>query len=89
MSSNSLSGVLALGVRSFGKRIALLGYTAGFVERVAARISATFLVVDVALTMNGDWIVIEINDGQDSGYAGNNPLTLWGKILDREGRARG
>lgn len=36
----------------------------------ARRIGVCFLVVDVAQTETGEWIVIECNDGQDSGYAG-------------------
>ena len=53
-------------------------------ERVAATIRVTFLVVDVAMTLQGEWTVIEINDGQDSGYAGNQPLAIWRRILDLE-----
>jgi hypothetical protein len=33
---------------------------------------------------DGDWIVIELNDGQESGYAGVNRLQLWQKIIDIE-----
>lgn len=54
----------------------------------ARRIDVTFLVVDVAQTADGKWIVIECNDGQDSGYAGCNPLFLWRQVLNIEGAAR-
>jgi hypothetical protein len=50
----------------------------------ARRIDVTFLVVDVAQNQDGVWIVIECNDGQDSGYAGVRPFLLWRKILDVE-----
>ncbi|MEX2214286.1 MAG: ATP-grasp domain-containing protein [Phycisphaeraceae bacterium] len=51
---------------------------------VAGRIDAIFLVVDIAQAESGDWIVIEINDAQDSGYAGVAPLPLWRRIIDIE-----
>jgi hypothetical protein len=54
------------------------------VNEAASRLNVIFLVVDVALSRTGRWIVIECNDGQDSGYAGNNPLILWRRILDCE-----
>ncbi len=51
---------------------------------VAKRINVTFLVVDVAQTRQGDWIVIECNDGQESGYAGLSPFLLWRNIAEIE-----
>ena len=33
---------------------------------------------------DGNWIVIELNDGQESGYAGVNKLQLWQKIIGIE-----
>ena len=48
------------------------------------RANVPFLVVDVAQTAVGNWIVIECNDGQESGYAGVSPFELWQKILDHE-----
>jgi len=50
----------------------------------ARRVNVPFLVVDIALTAAGRWIVIECNDGQESGYAGVPPFALWQKILDLE-----
>lgn len=52
----------------------------------ARRLNVTFLVVDVAQTQSGDWIVIEVNDGQDSGYAGVNPMLMWRNILEHQHR---
>jgi hypothetical protein len=43
-----------------------------------------FLVVDIAQTETGQWIVIECNDGQESGYAGVSPFGLWQRIVDLE-----
>jgi hypothetical protein len=49
----------------------------------ARRINVTFLVVDVAQRSDGKWVVIECNDGQDSGYAGVAPFLMWRQVLDR------
>lgn len=53
-------------------------------EETARRLKVTFLVVDVAQTQAGDWIVIEVNDGQESGYAGVNATALWQRVVDLE-----
>jgi hypothetical protein len=50
----------------------------------ARRVNVPFLVVDVAQTIEGRWIVIECNDAQESGYAGVNPLGLWQRLLEIE-----
>lgn len=39
-----------------------------------------FFVVDVAKTQSGDWIVIEVNDGQMSGLSENDPETLYANL---------
>jgi len=49
----------------------------------ARRLDVTFLAVDVAQIQNGSWTVIEVNDGQDSGYAGVNPLAMWRGVLEQ------
>jgi hypothetical protein len=46
----------------------------------ANRVDVPFLIVDT----DGDWIVIEYNDAQESGYAGVPPLVLWQNILELE-----
>lgn len=48
----------------------------------ARRIDVPFLVVDIAQTKAGEWIVIECNDGQESGYAGVSPFGLWQRIVE-------
>ena len=50
--------------------------------KAARRIDVDFLFVDVAQTAQGQWIVIEINDGQRSGYAGVPPIPLWRSIIE-------
>jgi len=49
-------------------------------------INVPFLAVDIAKTKQGEWIVIEVNDGQESGYAGVNRLSLWNNVLRVERR---
>lgn len=58
-------------------------------KEVVRRVDVTFLVVDLAQTATGEWIVIELNDGQESGYAGIAPIGLWQKVVDIERRERG
>ncbi|MCE9673348.1 ATP-grasp domain-containing protein [Myxococcus stipitatus] len=53
-------------------------------REVARRVDVPFLVVDVAQEVSGRWIVIECNDGQESGFAGISPFALWRNILERE-----
>jgi hypothetical protein len=57
-------------------------------REAARRIGAVFLVVDVAQTVEGRWIVIECNDGQESGYAGASPLGIWQNIVEIERLSR-
>lgn len=50
-----------------------------FLNKVRERIhgKVRFVVVDVAKTQSGDWIVVELNDGQMSGLSENDPDTLY------------
>ncbi|HEY4244438.1 MAG TPA: ATP-grasp domain-containing protein [Kofleriaceae bacterium] len=48
----------------------------------ARRVNVPFLVVDVAQDAAGQWLVIECNDGQESGYAGVSAIGLWQKIVE-------
>lgn len=54
------------------------------VEKVAQIVRVPFLVVDVAKTEGGRWIVIELNDAQESGYAAVSRINLWKKIIEAE-----
>lgn len=60
------------------------GEALSLAEEVARRINVRFLVVDVAQTATGEWIVIECNDAQEGGYPGIAPVVLWRKILEIE-----
>lgn len=53
-------------------------------REAARRIDVPFLVVDIAQDQTGRWLVIECNDGQESGYAGVSPLGLWQRIIELE-----
>jgi ATP-grasp domain, R2K clade family 3 len=53
-------------------------------RQAAKRLELPFVVIDIAQTVQGDWIVIECNDAQESGYAAVAPIALWQNILDVE-----
>ncbi len=42
----------------------------------------TFFTLDLAETKDGDWILIEVNDGQQSGLSENNPHTLYSNLRE-------
>jgi hypothetical protein len=46
-------------------------------QAAALRLNLPFVVIDVAQTITGEWIVIECNDAQESGYAAIFPFKLW------------
>lgn len=48
----------------------------------AQRIGASFTAIDVAKTALGDWIIIEVNDAQESGFVGADPLVLWNNTIE-------
>lgn len=50
----------------------------------ARRMALPFVVVDLAQKADGQWIVIEINDAQESGYTGVKPLPLWQRMVELE-----
>ena len=52
--------------------------------RAAKALGCVFLVVDIAQTVEGRWIVIECNDGMESGYTGISPFSIWQRIIDLE-----
>ncbi|MBR3167446.1 MAG: ATP-grasp domain-containing protein [Erysipelotrichaceae bacterium] len=58
-----------------------LEHTLNLTKWAANRVNSPFLAIDVALTAEGDWIIIEVNDGQESGLAGVNPLVLWKNVI--------
>lgn len=50
-------------------------------REAARRVDVPFLVVDIAQRVDGTWVVIECNDGQESGYAGVSPFALWQEVV--------
>jgi len=54
-----------------------------FIEEIVARISKhiRFFVVDVARTEDGRWIVVELNDGQQSGLCDIAPSRFYKSLL--------
>lgn len=53
-------------------------------EDAANRVNLPFIVIDLAQTAEGKWIVIEINDAQESGYTGVIPIQMWQNIIELE-----
>ena len=53
-------------------------------QEAALRLNLPFVVIDVAQTITGEWIVIECNDAQESGYAAVSPFALWQNLIDEE-----
>lgn len=53
-----------------------------FAKYVAKKVAdfVNFFVLDVAQTEEGDWILIEVNDGQMSGLSEANPDELYGNL---------
>lgn len=48
----------------------------------AKKIDSIFIAIDVAKTASGKWIIIEINDAQESGLVGVNPTILWKNTIE-------
>ena len=48
----------------------------------AQRLGVIFPAIDVAKTASGEWIIIEVNDAQESGFVGANPLILWNNTIE-------
>ncbi len=51
-------------------------------EWAAEKVGVPFIAVDLAKTAKGEWIVIEVNDAQESGFVGLNSLALWHKAIE-------
>ena len=50
----------------------------------ALRLNLPFVVIDIAQTVPGEWIAIECNDAQESGYGAVSLFALWQNIIDFE-----
>ena len=46
------------------------------------RLRVIFPAIDVAKTASGEWIIIEVNDAQESSFVGVNPLALWNHTIN-------
>jgi hypothetical protein len=51
-------------------------------NEAARRLGVALLCVDVAQRQDGQWIVVEVNDGQRSGYAGVSRIAMWRTLVD-------
>lgn len=53
-----------------------------FAQKIATVIAeqTNFFVLDIAQTVTGEWILIEVNDGQQSGLSGNDPEVLYSSL---------
>ena len=53
-----------------------------FLKTVGQRIgfNARFVVVDIARKVDGGWMVVEVNDGQQSGVSENKPDEIYSKM---------
>jgi ATP-grasp domain, R2K clade family 3 len=53
-------------------------------REAAMRLQVPFVVIDIAQKQTGDWVVIECNDAQESGYAAISPISMWQQIIRLE-----
>lgn len=49
---------------------------------VFKKLSIPFMVIDFGKTTNNEWIIIELNDAQESGYAMNSKINLWNNLIE-------
>jgi hypothetical protein len=56
----------------------------GVARAAAIKLELAFVVIDVAQKTDGEWIVIECNDAQESGYGAISPFTLWQNLIQVE-----
>lgn len=48
---------------------------------IYSKIQVPFMVIDFGKTVDEEWIVIELNDAQESGYAMNSKMNLWTQLI--------
>lgn len=53
-----------------------------FTQFVYKRLLVPFMVIDFAKKSTNEWIIIELNDAQESGYAMNPKINLWTKLIE-------
>lgn len=52
--------------------------------QAAAALDLPFVSIDLAQTADGTWVIIECNDGQESGCGAIPPVALWQRIVEIE-----
>ena len=52
-------------------------------SEAAKRLNVPFIVIDIAMTNSGKWIIIECNDAQESGYASIHAQNLWQSVIEK------
>jgi hypothetical protein len=75
--SSHITDIIDMGYRPDVRDVPL-----DFIKKLANIIkdNATFYVMDVARTENGDWVLIELNDGQMSGLSEVDPNELYSNL---------
>lgn len=63
--------------RSYSMNAEDFAEAAALADWAAERMAVTFLAIDLAKTAAGEWIIIEVNDAQESGMNGVDPMILW------------
>ncbi|MFC0019005.1 ATP-grasp domain-containing protein [Roseibacillus persicicus] len=53
-------------------------------KRAVDAVDCAFVVIDLAQTTEGRWVIIECNSGMESGYAGASPFAIWEAIARAE-----
>ena len=48
----------------------------------STKMNSIFIAIDLAMTAEGKWIIIDVNDAQESGFVGAEPIKLWTNIID-------
>ena len=51
-------------------------------EIVFNKLIVPFMVIDFGKTVKNEWIIIELNDAQESGYAMNSKIHLWNNLIE-------
>ena len=51
-------------------------------EIVYKKLLVPFMVIDFGKTVYDEWIIIELNDAQESGYAMNSKINLWNNLIE-------
>lgn len=52
-------------------------------DEIAARFSNEFITIDVARRVDGEWIVVEVGDGQVSGLKGTDPDLFYSRLAGK------